>query len=612
MHLLHHAGQRLELVRLERQLLGLCAEGEERCGRAVHARLLGGALWRGGRGGRRRWGALTPAAAAAGELGGRLAALLAVPPGEEHLGAVDPGLCRRDECAQLVKLRQRVGDALALLEERLERAQRRARVLLEQGADALLPRDGHGGTLRELGRICLEVRVGEAQAQAPLARRAAHLGGVVEAGDPPARLARGHLAQVAQRAAVHTLVLSLGPLLLLEHVHPGVRHADRLPDHAADTLPGAELTLHHVPIRMLEPLGGGQLLVVLCHCDEQLVMREDRLPPERLVPPGALEAVHDPVGQRKIDRFVQVEPLVEPAVVRLRIGDDKLVRTLVHRIHADALALRTLGAHHRHQLEQDLGVRVEQLRGRAPHRLLEFVRVRAGHTVPGLGLAPVLIVDRVGIVILVVPAEGREHHADVDPRHRHAADLRLDVPQQRVAPDRQVVEVPPAPRVRVQRLLLHRRERVSMRGRVHVGTVLDVHQLMRAVHQAPEGVLHLVLRIVQRALSVLRLGMPTSPLTLVPCTLECLAPLPEAVQAVQLAILEPKRTARAQQALGAVPVRVRHARQRWVEAECVEAAVALVAQQHRLVVLAAGAHLARERAVPALCRRAIRGRHWRC
>ena len=65
------------------------------------------------------------------------------------------------------------------------------------------------------------------------------------------------------------------------------------------------------------------------------------------------------------------------------------------------------------------------------------------------GFPPVEVVDGVGPVVLDVPGEGSEAHADVAPRHLHAADVHADVLQHRGAQHRQVVEIPPAPDVLV-------------------------------------------------------------------------------------------------------------------------------------------------------------------
>lgn len=50
-------------------------------------------------------------------------------------------------------------------------------------------------------------------------------------------------------------------------------------------------------------------------------------------------------------------------------------------------------------------------------------------------------------MILVVPAERGKHHANVNPGYRHAGNVRLDVPQDRVGQDGHVVEVPAVFRV---------------------------------------------------------------------------------------------------------------------------------------------------------------------
>jgi len=52
------------------------------------------------------------------------------------------------------------------------------------------------------------------------------------------------------------------------------------------------------------------------------------------------------------------------------------------------------------------------------------------------------VVDGRGPVILCVPAEGREAHADVQPGDLHARNVHVDAAQDRVGDDRQVVQVP--------------------------------------------------------------------------------------------------------------------------------------------------------------------------
>lgn len=61
--------------------------------------------------------------------------------------------------------------------------------------------------------------------------------------------------------------------------------------------------------------------------------------------------------------------------------------------------------------------------------LLKEVPCRAWHPIPLLGTAPVMVVDGIEHVILDVPAEAGEHHANVHPRHDHPRNVLLYVTQ---------------------------------------------------------------------------------------------------------------------------------------------------------------------------------------
>ena len=60
------------------------------------------------------------------------------------------------------------------------------------------------------------------------------------------------------------------------------------------------------------------------------------------------------------------------------------------------------------------------------HRLLEEVSLVTWHPIPLFRLALPEIVDRVEEMVLVVPAEGGETHAHVEPRRNNARNIFLD------------------------------------------------------------------------------------------------------------------------------------------------------------------------------------------
>jgi len=56
----------------------------------------------------------------------------------------------------------------------------------------------------------------------------------------------------------------------------------------------------------------------------------------------------------------------------------------------------------------------------------------------------VQVVDGVAPVILNVPAESREHHADIKPRHLHPRDVSINVAQERLLQHGHHIQVPAA------------------------------------------------------------------------------------------------------------------------------------------------------------------------
>lgn len=157
-------------------------------------------------------------------------------------------------------------------------------------------------------------------------------------------------------------------------------------------------------------------------------------------------------------------------MVRLWKRDDKLVRPLVTGENTDAGFLQSLGAHQSDQLEEQIRLLLEELRRCGLHRGFELFVVCSGNSVPSLGFPPVHIVDAerladlrkcpvigvshqrvcdlpIRIVVFLVPSESGKDHPDIYPRHSHARNVGLDVPEKRSVHDRQVVEVPAITRV---------------------------------------------------------------------------------------------------------------------------------------------------------------------
>ena len=80
--------------------------------------------------------------------------------------------------------------------------------------------------------------------------------------------------------------------------------------------------------------------------------------------------------------------VIEPGMISFREGDDKLPRPLITRVHIDSTFLQSGRVHERDELEEEIRLRLEEIRCFAPDRSLKFVRVVAGDAIPRLSLAP--------------------------------------------------------------------------------------------------------------------------------------------------------------------------------------------------------------------------------
>ena len=82
-------------------------------------------------------------------------------------------------------------------------------------------------------------------------------------------------------------------------------------------------------------------------------------------------------------------PMIETGMICLGESDDKLAGPLVTGVDIDAGFPQPLRIHQRHQLEQQVRLRLEQVRGFFLYSRFELLRRRAGNAVPRLSLAPV-------------------------------------------------------------------------------------------------------------------------------------------------------------------------------------------------------------------------------
>ena len=81
--------------------------------------------------------------------------------------------------------------------------------------------------------------------------------------------------------------------------------------------------------------------------------------------------------------------MIEACMIGLRERQHELASALITSIDANTSIPDVLRVHERDQLEEQIGLRFEEIRSFPLHSCLEALRVIAGNAVPGLGLPPV-------------------------------------------------------------------------------------------------------------------------------------------------------------------------------------------------------------------------------
>lgn len=130
-------------------------------------------------------------------------------------------------------------------------------------------------------------------------------------------------------------------------------------------------------------------------------------------------------------------------MIRARKRQDELTRALQSLVNLDLMLLQIGWGHHSHDIQQYVGVFLEENRCLLLDSFLEFLAVSLWHTVPLLWRAPVRIVDREEHEVLVVPAERGVTHANVEPRDVDARNVMSPRElHQRVYGSWQIIQVP--------------------------------------------------------------------------------------------------------------------------------------------------------------------------
>jgi hypothetical protein len=156
----------------------------------------------------------------------------------------------------------------------------------------------------------------------------------------------------------------------------------------------------------------------LGHGADQQLVRHDRVAHEAAVALDGQAAVPEPVGRGEVDRLRAVEAVVEAAVVGAREGHHELAGRLHGVVHGHALGAQPGGVDHGDQVQQEVWLPLHELRRHLARRALERGAAVTRHAPPRLGSARVVVADGGEVVVLVVPAEARVHHAYVQPRRR--------------------------------------------------------------------------------------------------------------------------------------------------------------------------------------------------
>lgn len=81
--------------------------------------------------------------------------------------------------------------------------------------------------------------------------------------------------------------------------------------------------------------------------------------------------------------------MIEARMVRLRESDHELARALIAGVYLHPGLLEPSRVHESHQLEEQVGLDFEQVRGFLPDGRFKFLRIISRNAVPRLCLSPV-------------------------------------------------------------------------------------------------------------------------------------------------------------------------------------------------------------------------------
>lgn len=102
---------------------------------------------------------------------------------------------------------------------------------------------------------------------------------------------------------------------------------------------------------------------------------------------GAIDK-HDVKHANAMAKRDTTYPMIESGVVRFREGHNELAGALVARVYFNTGFLQSPRVHESHELEKEIRLSFEQVRGFFAYRGFEFIRILPRHAVPCLRLAP--------------------------------------------------------------------------------------------------------------------------------------------------------------------------------------------------------------------------------
>lgn len=137
----------------------------------------------------------------------------------------------------------------------------------------------------------------------------------------------------------------------------------------------------------------------------------------------ALRPVIEPCSRCKIDGFTDIEACGEASMVWARHREDILTRPLQCLEYLDLLLFKIGRRDHSNDVQQYIWVFLEEQWYFLLNGLFELFSVALRHTVPLFGLTPVRVIYREEHQVLIVPAEGRVAHPNVEPWYIYAGDV---------------------------------------------------------------------------------------------------------------------------------------------------------------------------------------------